>query len=135
MLKCLNVKMNKGFTILELMITIVVISIGVLGAYSVIQDILLSTAKSSNRLTATYLAQEGIELVRNERDTNWIRNNGWTDNILNINKTEEDILTHYDRMTTTSLDGDVLNVRIEVSWDIRGNSGIISIEERLYDWK
>lgn len=127
---------KNGFTILELMVTIVVILIGVLGAYSVIQDILLSTAKSSNRLTATYLAQEGIELIRNERDTNWIIGppTSWTNNILNINNVEN-VLTHYERITRTSLNENALNVIVEVSWDIRGSSGIISVEERLYDWK
>ena len=72
MLICLNVKMNKGFTILEAIAAIFVMTVGVLGAYAVVQQIIVYNSISSSRLTAAYLAQEGIEIVRNIRDTNWV---------------------------------------------------------------
>lgn len=78
MFKCLNVKMNKGFTILELLIAILVITIGVLGSYSVTQQILVTTISSTHRLTAAYLGKEGIEIVRNIRDTNWINGDSFS---------------------------------------------------------
>jgi len=65
---------KKGFTILELLGAILVISIGVLTAYGVVQRILTYTIDSSDRITAAYLAKEGVEIVRNIRDTNWINN-------------------------------------------------------------
>ena len=64
--------MNKGFTILEAIAAIFVMTVGVLGAYAVVQQIIVYNSISSSRLTAAYLAQEGIEIVRNIRDTNWV---------------------------------------------------------------
>ncbi|MDP2910420.1 MAG: hypothetical protein Q8N58_01375 [bacterium] len=68
---------NKGFTILELLGAILVILIGVLTAYGVVQRIVTYTIDSSDRITAAYLAKEGVELVRNIRDKNWIANLSW----------------------------------------------------------
>jgi prepilin-type N-terminal cleavage/methylation domain-containing protein len=73
---------NKGFTALELLTAILVIAIGVLGAYSVVQRIFAQTIDSANRIQAAYLAKEGIEVVRNIRDTNWVeRNPDWDDGL------------------------------------------------------
>lgn len=57
---------------IEVIVAIFVMTVGVLGAYSVVQQIIVYTSISSSRLTAAYLAQEGIEIVRNIRDTNWL---------------------------------------------------------------
>jgi len=65
-------KKNKGFTVLELLISIFVISIGIISSYSVVQQVFSYTFRSNNRLTAAYLGKEGIEIVRNIRDTNWL---------------------------------------------------------------
>lgn len=129
---------NKGFTILELMITIVVVSIGILGAYSVIQDIFSSTSKVSYSLTATYLAQEGIELVRNGRDTNWIGGAiNWYDGLIVDPLVTSPVsgFPGYSRGTNVFLSGSKLVVKVNVTWNIRGDTGTINIEEELYDWR
>jgi len=72
---------NKGFTLIELIVTIFVILIGVLGAYSVIQQILSYTSFVNSKLTAAYLAQEGVEIVKNIRDTNWLEREGWNNGL------------------------------------------------------
>ncbi len=65
-------KEKKGFTLVELLVTIFVIMIGLIAAYKVASYPLSQISISMNRLTAAYLAQEGIEIVRNIRDTNWV---------------------------------------------------------------
>ncbi|MCX6720925.1 MAG: bacterial Ig-like domain-containing protein [Candidatus Staskawiczbacteria bacterium] len=64
--------MNKGFTIIELIISIFILSVAVVGIFSAFSIITILTSDSSDRLTATYLAQEGMEIVRNIRDQNWL---------------------------------------------------------------
>lgn len=64
--------MSKGFTIIELIISIFILTVAVVGIFSAFSVMTILTSDSVNRLTATYLAQEGIEIVRNLRDTNWI---------------------------------------------------------------
>lgn len=65
-------KNNKGFTLLETMIAIFVISVGLVGVAAIIFQIFASASISSNNLIASYLTQEGIEIVRSVRDGNWL---------------------------------------------------------------
>ncbi len=64
---------NKGFTILEIIFAIFIVLIGILASYTVVQQIMGYTSIASSRLVAAYLSQEGIEIIRNIRDTNWIQ--------------------------------------------------------------
>ena len=70
-------KHHKGFTLIEVVAAISILTIGALGAFALIQRILAFSKTSSYRLTATYLAQEGLETIRSIRDSNWLeqRNN------------------------------------------------------------
>jgi Tfp pilus assembly protein PilV len=81
MLKCLNVKMNKGFTLMEAIVAIFVITTGLVGVLSLVSQTISASTFSKDKLIAAYLAQEGIEIIRNIRDTNWVNNNSWTNNI------------------------------------------------------
>ena len=62
---------NKGFTIIELLIASVIISTGLLTVVSMIVNAFSSTVPLSDNLTASYLTQEGFEIVRRIRDTNF----------------------------------------------------------------
>lgn len=69
---------DRGFTLLEIIIAIFVLTIGIIGVFSVLPQMLSYTAFSSSQLIAAYLSQEGIEIVRNIRDTNWLTpGNSW----------------------------------------------------------
>lgn len=74
--------MKNGFTIIEVIIAILVLSIGVMGVLSAFYVIVFLSQNSVDRFIATYLAQEGIEIVRNIRDTNWLTSNEWNNFIL-----------------------------------------------------
>lgn len=63
---------EKGFSLAELLIALFVLTIGILGAYTAIQRAIYVIDYSSARLTAAYLGQEAIEIVRNIKDTNLI---------------------------------------------------------------
>ena len=60
-MKKYSMKAEKGFTLLELMITIFVIAVGLVGIMTLIQNTLQSASIVRLNLTAAYLAQEGIE--------------------------------------------------------------------------
>jgi hypothetical protein len=62
----------------------------VVGIFSAFSVVTILTSDSIDKLTGTYLAQEGMEVVRNIRDTNWLNmDNGsgtsWDDNGLQCN--------------------------------------------------
>lgn len=61
-----------GFTIVEVLVAIFIITIGVIGVIKIIPQIISNTSLNSSNLTAAYLVQEGFEIVRNIRDSNWL---------------------------------------------------------------
>jgi len=67
-----NSTINKGFTILEVIVAIFLLTVGIFGSYALITQTIFSSTQVSEKLIASYLAQEGIEIVRNIRDTNWL---------------------------------------------------------------
>lgn len=63
-------KIQGGFTVIEALVAIAILLIAVTGAFSVAQSSLQSTNFVKNRVTAYYLAQEGVEYIRHLRDNN-----------------------------------------------------------------
>jgi prepilin-type N-terminal cleavage/methylation domain-containing protein len=59
---------SQGFTILEVLIAITVLTIGLIGALTLLTFSLSSYEESSNKVVAVNLAQEGVEVVRSFRD-------------------------------------------------------------------
>lgn len=63
---------------MEVLVSVFLISVGLLGALTLINYTLISASVSSSKLVAANLAQEGIELVRNFRDSSY-GESGWDD--------------------------------------------------------
>lgn len=70
---------NSGFTIVETLVSLSIFAVSVIGLITVSARGISDSSMAKNRLTATYLAQEGLELMRNKRDTAIIADsaNGW----------------------------------------------------------
>jgi Tfp pilus assembly protein PilV len=65
------IKSGSGFSILEVVIAIFIITMGLVGVLSLVAQNLQVKYVNKNGIIASMLAQEGIELVRNRRDENW----------------------------------------------------------------
>lgn len=63
---------RKGFSFMEVMMAVFLIVVGVLASVTLLSGGLRESLDSRSQLTAVLLAQEGVELVRNIRDNNWI---------------------------------------------------------------
>lgn len=65
--------MSKGFTLLEVIIALGIIGLGLIGVLTLVNFTISSGAVSASKLIAANLAQEGIEVIRNSRDSsaNW----------------------------------------------------------------
>jgi len=63
-------KNSAGFTLIEAFVAISVMLIAVVGPLSLASQGLRSASVAKEQITATFLAQEAIEMVRNKRDTN-----------------------------------------------------------------
>jgi len=73
---------KSGFTLLEIIIAVFILTVAIVGSFALIQKSIVSASQAQFRLTAAYLIQEGTEIVRNIRDTNWLASGAnWDDNI------------------------------------------------------
>jgi len=64
---------KNGFTFLEVLAAILLMTLGVMGTLSLITQTTIFTQIASSRFIASYLVQEGIEIVKNIRDTNFLK--------------------------------------------------------------
>lgn len=79
---------KRGFTVLESIVAIMILSLAIAGVFSAVQTSLSQAAIAKDEVRAFYLAQEAIESLRNQRDANQLlrinTNNfsyGWLTNI------------------------------------------------------
>ena len=155
--------LKKGFTLLEVIVAIFLITVGIGGAYALISQTISSTTISSQKLIASYLVQEGIEIVRNIRDTNRLEGASWDDglssgdweadyktqnliqpyvgNFLNI---DSDGFYSYSSGSPTIFkrkinispeDSYILKVIVQVEWSERERTHQIKAQENLYNWR
>jgi len=64
-------KKQAGFTLIEVIAVLLILSIGLLGILSLIIQNIQSQSINKSTLIAYQLAQEGAELIRKTRDTQW----------------------------------------------------------------
>lgn len=71
-MKIFNHKKNKGFTLVETLVAIGILSLSILATFTAVQNSLQDSSLSKDRITAFFLAQEVVEFVKNMRDENAI---------------------------------------------------------------
>src|SRR3989344_968315 len=60
---------NRGFTLIETLVAISIFTVSILALLSILTQGISDTNYAKNKIIASYLAQEGIEYIRNMRDT------------------------------------------------------------------
>lgn len=75
-----KIKNQAGFTLTEVMIGIMILTVAIVSATNLLIGLIDTNRNNLSTLQAYYFAQEGIEAVRNIRDTNWLHNNQWLGN-------------------------------------------------------
>lgn len=65
---------NKAFTLIEVIISIAVILTALISAISLITFSTTGIRINKSKIIAVGLAQEGLEIVKNIRDNNWLHN-------------------------------------------------------------
>lgn len=67
-------KNNKGFTLVETLVAIGILSLSILGTFTAVSGGLRSSIYAKDQIIAFYLTQEAMEFIKNNRDSNNIRN-------------------------------------------------------------
>lgn len=139
-----------GFTLVETLVAISIFTMSILGLMSILASNISNTTYVKQKIAAEYLAQEGIEYVRNLRDTAVLYDstsgqNGWdafkptlpttspaTDTFYPVADPDFSDFTRTILMTPVSAD----EVRIEstVMWDQGSGSKSITLSENLFNW-
>ena len=151
---------TKGVSLIETLVAIFVLTVGIVGAFSLSMNIISFTNYNSNKLIASYLAQEGVELVRNIRDSNWLDNdnndalpsdgeyivdynsdltNGSEDLYINDNgfyehdnSPNETVFKR--KIYVKDIGGLFLKITVTVTRVEKGNLRTVEVIERLYEW-
>jgi len=126
---------KNGLSIPEVMIAIFIILVGLSGISGVISKIIPVAGLSSLYFEASYLAQEGIELVRNKRDENWINFRAWNDGITSSTQS----IPPFTRTVTVIEPPDAppdttILITAEVTFDFKGKTHNFSAQEYIYQW-
>lgn len=66
-----------GFSLVEVMAVLFLVSMGLIGVLALLVQSMQVRYINRNAMTAYSLAQEGIELVRHVRDSNWRQSEPW----------------------------------------------------------
>ncbi len=77
MIKTNNNQITRGFTLIETLVAIGILVLAVTGAFSAAQMGITTSTYSKNQVIAFYLAQDGVEFIRNLRDNNGLREQAW----------------------------------------------------------
>ena len=73
-------KNHKGFTLIETLVSILIFSAALLSLMAIAGKGIGETEVAKEETVAHYLAQEGLEVVRNVRDTNYLNSAAWDAN-------------------------------------------------------
>lgn len=155
-----KIKLNKGFGLLEVVVTIGIVTILLLGILQLLNFSLINVRDSENRSQATNLASEAMEITRQVRDSDWNNFSALdTENSLHpVLGTEwaleagcdtVDIFTRcvdIDRVFRDAASGnpvesggtedtDSRKVKVTISWTERGNVKNVEIQTYLTGWK
>jgi Tfp pilus assembly protein PilV len=122
---------NKSFTILEVILAIFILTVAVFASFSLIQQTVVGVSLNQSKLIAYYLGQEGIENIRNIRDTNWLNDRAWDQGI----SSKVETIDKFTRETIISqLETNVLEVKIIIEWSERGREHSVEVINHLYNW-
>src|SRR3989344_2872892 len=75
------VKSNRGFTLIEAMVALVLFTIAMGPVFILATSSINAASRIERNLIAANLAQDGIEVVRNIRDTNWLSGSAFDNNL------------------------------------------------------
>ncbi len=73
--------MKRGYLLIESMVAITVIVVGLLGIFALLSRSLSLNRVINDRYVASYLAAEGIEIIKNLIDNNVLAGDAWNKNL------------------------------------------------------
>lgn len=139
MIKFLKNK-KTGFTLIETLIAISIFSVAIVTLMTVLSSGITNINNAKKKITATYLAQEGIEYIRNKRDTEvFLGTTSWGSFITSILPNTPHLdsgftgFNHYISITTTSNPDEAI-ITSRVEWTQGSGPKSVEFSENLFNW-
>ncbi len=155
---------NAGFTLVEALVSLLIFSVALTAIFSLLTNNLKDASLVEHNFVASGLVQEGMEVVRNIRDSDWYTGNPfgtaipdgsyrvqWNSQALlllspdpYLKKDSGNGLVSYDAgndmifkrtVTISAVSGVEKRVVVSVTWSERGVSKSVSAEDHLFNWK
>lgn len=144
--------MNKnGFTLVETMVAITIVTIAISGAFFSANSSMVASSIARDKLTASYLAQQGIEYVRMIRDNNYLtayhQNSatatsvGWSNFISSIGSSinypvpswaSSSFTRTVQAIAVSASDEKIIST---VSWNFHGIPHTVTVTDHLTPWQ
>ena len=159
----LRFEFGGGFTLIETIIALAVITSAVVGPFGLATRGILNSSFAKNKIIAANLSQEGIELVRKIRENNILAGRAWDysitpgswqidifssdlspfsgapmlfDSATGIYSQASGSQTNFARkITVTKPSANEISISSEVSWIERSIDRKIILSEKLYNWR
>lgn len=137
-------KTKPGFTLTETIIAITVITLIITAAYDLVRSSLQIGRGAMNQFAAHHLAEEGLEIARNARDSNWLRNKQWRDGLNDGTYSNEEITLDGNKKFTRIIkiesagenkDSEFMRIESTVYYKQGTKGKNTSLVMELTDWK
>ena len=131
---------NKAFTLLETLVAISIFTVSILGIMSVLASGISNANYAKQKMTASYLAQEGIEYIRNMRDTNVLYsvNGGWNGfrdaTVISITPPAPSDAGFTRTIQKTVINPDEVKIFSKVEWTQGSGVKSVTFSENLFNW-
>ncbi len=141
-----KLRQSRGFTLVETLVSISIFSLSIIAVMSFMSQNIPNTQYAKNRIAAIYLAQEGVEYLRNMRDNYVLFTNTtgrtWSSfrdasmaDIENVNPMPFNNNNNFTRtMEKTIINSNEVKISSTVSWNQIGRSYNITLSEVLFNW-
>ncbi len=135
-------KFSSGFTLVETLVAISIFVMSILALMSVLSSGIADTGYAKKKMVATYLAQEGIEYVRNQRDTAVLYSgdaqSSWNSFISSPPPVPpspfDSSFTRQISMTPIGSNSDEVRITSTVTWTQGSGNYSVSFSEDLFNW-